>query len=334
MVQTNKVTPIKEKTLESSRATYDQLFGDVERYIGYKLKWRGIHTLTYKLIEDNLDDALVADIGCGYGRFCLLAAQKARKVVGIEMTAGAVNVARVLTQAAGMGDRIEIIQSTAEDYTANDGQFDYVVLGGVLEHLMDPSSIIDKIHKMLKPGGVLISNSPSESNFRGTVSTAFWKLFNFPMTLSDVRVVTKSDMQELADQYGFQFEKSVGVAYSRGWGKVAANDLPQRFENVLQDVFDEVKDIQINQDDFKSWVRQRTNENEVLIQDWVQRDILRSIPSRPNIPLNEDIIQGAGLPLEAINEFMAPDFSMDPYYSDVEPYNHMGGQTIYFLRKK
>ena len=24
---------------------------------------------------------------------------------------------------------------------------------------------------------------------------------------------------------------------------------------------------------------------------------------------------------------------MDPYYSDVEPYNRYGGQTIYFLKK-
>ena len=51
------------------------------------------------------------------------------------------------------------------------------------------------------------------------------------------------------------------------------------------------------------------------------------------LPVDKDILVNAGLPKKEALEFLAADFHMDPYYSDVEPYNRYGGQTIYYLKK-
>ena len=195
-----KISPIKEKTLESSRKTYNELFSDIARYINIKLKWRGIHTLTYNTIKDNLDNTKsVLDIGCGYGRFSFLAAQKAKKVVGIDMTERAIDVCNAYKKALPFKN-IEFLTCDVESYQTKGELFDYIILGGVLEHLINPTSIMKTISSILKPGGILISNSPTEFNFRGNISTTLNKLFNFPTSLSDVRVVTHSFMENLGQK--------------------------------------------------------------------------------------------------------------------------------------
>jgi len=329
-----KITPITEKTHEASLATYRQLYADIGRYVSMKLKWRGIHTLTVHELGDTLDGAAVMDVGCGYGRFSFLAARRARRVVGIDMTPQAYEVAKCLKSALH-ADNVEFACTEVEKYQSEGEAFDIITLGGVLEHLIDPASVMESLHAMLKPGGILVSNSPTESNFRGDVSTTLWKLFDFPMSLSDVRLVTHEYMAELAERFGFTLERSLGVAYSRGWGDLAGEDLPPRLDNVLRDVAPRLgPDFTVNKAAFDAWVAERMAENRLLLEDWQQRGILKKVPGRENLPLDEQVIADAGLPVEALKAYMAPDFDVEPWYSDVSPYNRMGGQSIFFLRKK
>ena len=328
-----KISPIKEKTLESSRETYSELFSDIARYINIKLKWRGIHTLTYNTIKDDLDNTKsVLDIGCGYGRLSFLIAQRAKKVVGIDMTARAIDVCNAYKKAMPF-ENVEFLTCDVESYQTKGELFDYIILGGVLEHLINPTSIMKTISSILKPGGILISNSPTEFNFRGNISTTLNKLFNFPTSLSDVRVITHSFMEKLGQKHNFTLFKKIGVSYMRGWSKLGCDDMKQRVRNVLHDVKEQTKDINFSLNNFDSWLDENVKENNKLVNEWIKNGHLKTIPTRPELPVDKKILANLGLPKKEALEFLAPDFHLDPYYSDVEPYCSYGGQTIYYLKK-
>ena len=327
-----KVVPIREMSLESSAETYQQLFSDVSRYVDMKLKWRGIHSLICQQLGSELENKSLMDVGCGYGRFSFLAAKKARHVTGIDMTPEAHRVALVLREATGTKN-VDFACTPIEEYTNAKESYDIVVLGGVLEHLIDPASVMQTISRMLKPGGLLISNSPVESNFRGYVSTTLWKLFDFPMSLSDVRLVSGEYMQELASCYGYEIEKTLGVCYERGWAKQALEDLPDRMKNVMQDVKTLHPSLRPDHEQFRLWVEEQALLNSRLLSDWQQRGILKKIPNREEIEFDESIVEQSGLPVENLKRFLAADFSMDPWYTDIAPYNLMGSQAIFFMRK-
>ena len=58
-----KIKPIKSKTLEASKETYDDLFEDLDYYIKTKLKARGIHDLIFNVYIEKIENSDVLDIG-------------------------------------------------------------------------------------------------------------------------------------------------------------------------------------------------------------------------------------------------------------------------------
>ena len=209
-----KIKPIKSKTLDASKETYDNLFKDLDYYIKTKLKARGIHDLIFNVYIEKIENSDVLDIGCGLGRFSFFASKVAKNVTAIDMTANAINCAKKLQLALNIKN-IDFILTTIEDFKINK-KFDFILLSGTLEHLIDSDQFFKKITKLLKPSGVFITDSPSEFNFRGTFHASLWKLFDFPMTLSDVRIVTPNYIEKLCTQYGLKTKKIIGTLYKRG----------------------------------------------------------------------------------------------------------------------
>src|SRR5215469_7461324 len=53
------------------------------------------------------------------------------------------------------------IVSNAEAMDVEDNSFDLVLCTQVLEHVQNPSRVVDECHRVLKPGGILIATAPS-----------------------------------------------------------------------------------------------------------------------------------------------------------------------------
>ena len=327
-----KVSPMQEKTLDESKRTYNDLFSNVTYYIDTKLKARGIHDLIAHVFKENLKKAKVLDIGCGYGRFSFIASALADKVVGVDMTESAISVANHIKSSFDI-DNVDFVCSSIEEYEPQD-KFDFILLSGTLEHIHEASPILEKINGFLANNGLFITDSPSEFNFRGIFHASLWKLFNFPMTLSDVRIVTPQYMERLAKDTGFEVERIVGTLYKRGWGDAGAIDLKTRMRNVLSDVSGITKDINVSFESYDNWVDEANHEFNLLLDAWLSGGILKKIPERDSFEynLNKDYLNSVGLPADKIEEYMMPDYSIDPFYCDVEPYNRYGGNNIYILK--
>jgi len=319
--------------LKKTKIKYENLYDNIEKYISIKLKARGIHDLIIHNIKSDLKNKNVLDVGCGLGRLSLLMAHYAKYVVGIDFTKNAIDIANHLKFCTDI-DNVNFIYTSLEDYNPKE-KFDVIVLSGTLEHLIECNNLVQKLSKMIKKNGILITDSPSEFNFRGTFHASLWKLFNFPMTLSDVQIITPTYMSNLAKKNRFHIERKVGTLYSRAWGKAGIEDLKVRMKNVVADVRHQIKKIKVTFPDYYRWLDEANVEFEKLLQIWKSQKILKVIPARrKNFKINKNYLKINNLPIDRIYEYLSPDFSIDPLYSEKEPYINFSGNIIYFLRKK
>lgn len=96
----------------------------------------------------------VLDIGCGRAEFLRSLAAIGWEAHGVELNALTARRAR-----QHLGDRI--FAGDLHDARFPDGFFDLVSLYHVIEHLTDPQATIDEIHRVLKPGGLLLLSTPN-----------------------------------------------------------------------------------------------------------------------------------------------------------------------------
>lgn len=101
----------------------------------------------------------VLDIGCGRGVLLNSLAHYGVKCSGVEPSVFPKN-----------DTAIKIFQQDFLDVSLQDGSFDVVIMWHVFEHLLDPQDVLDKIHRILRPNGLLIIAVP---NFSSTQSQWF-----------------------------------------------------------------------------------------------------------------------------------------------------------------
>ena len=104
----------------------------------------------------------ILDIGCGEGILALWLARAGHQVLGIDIEPAAIVAARDLmaSELAVVRDRIELRVADALSMGLGENAFDTVVLGEVIEHLVDPSAMLECAAVFLKPGGRLVLTTP------------------------------------------------------------------------------------------------------------------------------------------------------------------------------
>lgn len=94
----------------------------------------------------------VVDVGCGGGLLTEAMAARGAQVTGIDMGAGPLEVARLHLLESGAEVEYERISAEAMA-NRHPGEFDVVTCLEMLEHVPDPSSVIQACTLMAKPGG-------------------------------------------------------------------------------------------------------------------------------------------------------------------------------------
>jgi ubiquinone/menaquinone biosynthesis C-methylase UbiE len=144
--------------------------------LAFRIKARMEAGTLRRLAERVRPGAAVFDIGCGDGR--LLEGMKAAspgavRLAGCEISSFAAEAARAKGYDISVG--------SFEDLDFAPESYDLVFLIQVLEHLNDPPGAIAKIARMLRPGGLVVIETPSTkcvdfSLFR----RRYWGGYHFP----------------------------------------------------------------------------------------------------------------------------------------------------------
>ncbi|MBS3959330.1 MAG: bifunctional 2-polyprenyl-6-hydroxyphenol methylase/3-demethylubiquinol 3-O-methyltransferase UbiG [Xanthomonadaceae bacterium] len=123
--------------------------------------------LAYVARQHPLRGARVLDVGCGGGLLSEAMADAGAEVLGIDLAADLVDVARLhLLEREQSGERPRLAYrvQAAESLAAEmPDHFDLVTCMELLEHVPDPQSILDACAALLRPGGVLVVSTISRT---------------------------------------------------------------------------------------------------------------------------------------------------------------------------
>ena len=100
----------------------------------------------------------VLDVGCGGGLLAEGMARRGARVTGIDLSPGALEVARLHALEAGVA--VDYRQVAAEELVDTDHDaFDLVTCLEMLEHVPDPGQVIQAIARLVRPGGDVVCST-------------------------------------------------------------------------------------------------------------------------------------------------------------------------------
>ena len=178
-----------------------------------------INPLRVNYIEtqsDGLFAKTVVDIGCGGGLLSEAMARLGAKVSGIDMSAEALEVARLHALESGVS--VDYQQTTAEDFAQRHaGQFDVVTCLEMLEHVPDPEAVIAACAKLVKPGGQIFFstlNRNLKSRLLGIVAAEYVLRWVPKGTHDYHRFIKPSELLAMAERHGILAEDMIGLHYN------------------------------------------------------------------------------------------------------------------------
>ena len=150
-------------------------------------------------------DDRVLEIGCGTGTTALHHAPKAGQILATDISARMIDIARDKARAAGV-DNVRFEVSSIDALDASPGQYDVILAHSILHLVADVPGTLHQLHRMLKPGGLLISNTQCIAD------TAAWLAWVAPLgrtlgVLPRVNVFSEQEFLQWLGDAGFDFEE-------------------------------------------------------------------------------------------------------------------------------
>jgi len=119
--------------------------------------------IAFKLLSRiALKNARVLEVGCGYGAFSIALAQLGARVVALDFSGKAVEIAKDMSRALDV--KIDTIQGDAQNIPCPSSYFDVVVSCETLEHLPNFRKALAELYRCTKLGGYWILTVPNVLN--------------------------------------------------------------------------------------------------------------------------------------------------------------------------
>ncbi len=160
------------------------------------------------LIKDPADTPInVLDVGCACGASLLAIKNKYPKSTlhGIELDEGSWSISSLI---------FPVTQGNVEetlDY--EEGYFDYIIFGDVLEHLHQPAAVLENMKRYLKPGGAILASIPNIMHISivSNLLNGYWTYEDSGiLDKTHLRFFTKNEIVRMFSQTGYQIE-DIGV---------------------------------------------------------------------------------------------------------------------------
>jgi 2-polyprenyl-3-methyl-5-hydroxy-6-metoxy-1,4-benzoquinol methylase len=172
---------------------------------GLAVEQRGLGASQQRLLGEVPDGARVLDVGCASGYLAARLAARGCTVTGVELDEAAAAAAAAHCERVITGD----IESP-ETRGAIPGGFDVVLLGDVLEHLVDPWEALAFVRSLLAPGGVVVTSIPNVAAWTVRLSLLRGSFEYTDMGLLDrthLRFFTRATAHELVRRAGYEIER-------------------------------------------------------------------------------------------------------------------------------
>ena len=122
--------------------------GNIPEKLFYNLK------IKYILSLENFNNKIILDLACGTGVNTFDFYKKSRRTIGTDLSSWAIERAKIYFPKVDF----RVMDSGNMDF--DDNYFDIVVSTGLIQYLINPEKSVKEVHRILKPGGTVISEVP------------------------------------------------------------------------------------------------------------------------------------------------------------------------------
>ena len=158
----------------------------------------------------------VLDVGCGGGILSESLAKEGAEVTGIDQGENVIKIAKLHMKESGLN--INYKQLNIEDYfLKNKEKFDIITCLEMLEHVPDPSSIIDKCAALLKPGGTIFFSTINRNpkSFLFAIIGAEYVLNLLPKGTHEYnKFITPAELRGWCLPRQLDFKSIIGMTYN------------------------------------------------------------------------------------------------------------------------
>lgn len=169
-----KITPYKNSTLgkkEQVAQMFDTISGNYDNLnrvisFGIDVKWR---KKVLKIVSDS-KPKVILDIATGTGDLAILMAQsKAEKIIGLDISAGMLEVGRKKVEEKNLSNRIELVLGDSENMPFEENYFDAITVSFGVRNFENLEKGFAEILRVLKPNGVFVileTSVPDKTPYR------------------------------------------------------------------------------------------------------------------------------------------------------------------------
>lgn len=184
---------------------------------GYQNDTRS-NDVTDKTAEQGLADKKVLDVGCGGGILSESMARRGADVTGIDLGTENLKAATLHAEQSGLESTLRYQHIPVEELAkTHAGQFDVVTCMEMLEHVPDPSSIVQACYELLAPGGVCvlstINRNPKSYLFAIVGAEYVLRLLDRG-THDYAKFITPAELDKMAINTGFVRQDIIGLHYN------------------------------------------------------------------------------------------------------------------------
>jgi len=184
---------------------------------GYQNDTRS-NDVTHKTAEQGLADKKVLDVGCGGGILSESMARRGADVTGIDLGTENLKAATLHAEQSGLESTLRYQHIPIEELAKTQaGQFDVVTCMEMLEHVPDPSSIVQACYELLAPGGVCvlstINRNPKSYLFAIVGAEYVLRLLDRG-THDYAKFITPAELDKMAINTGFVRQDIIGLHYN------------------------------------------------------------------------------------------------------------------------
>ena len=179
---------------------------------------RGYQNDANKTTEQGLSGKKVLDVGCGGGILSESMARRGADVTGIDLGTENLKAAALHAEQSQLENTLRYQHIPVEELAkTHAGQFDVVTCMEMLEHVPDPSSIVQACYELLAPGGVCvlstINRNPKSYLFAIVGAEYVLRLLDRG-THDYAKFVTPAELDKMALNTGFVRQDIIGLHYN------------------------------------------------------------------------------------------------------------------------
>ena len=177
-----------------------------------------VSTDSQKTAEMGLAGKKIVDVGCGGGILSESMARRGADVTGIDLGTENLKAAALHAEQSNLNETLRYQHIAIEQLAATHaGQFDVVTCMEMLEHVPDPSAIVEACFKLLAPGGVCVLstiNRNPKSYLFAIVSAEYVLRLLDRGTHDYAKFITPAELDKMAIDTGFTRQDIIGLHYN------------------------------------------------------------------------------------------------------------------------